>query len=74
MTLNQASGSEYYLIEHPGIIRNIDNAIATLGGNEAIQEVITITSPYKYSIFSHSKVQRHWNYAIIPITCIKRAL
>jgi hypothetical protein len=37
MELN--SSTEFYLIEYPGIIVNLENALRTLGGKDAIHSV-----------------------------------
>lgn len=42
--MTSAYDSELYLIEHPAIVVNLDNALNALGGEEAITEVHLIYS------------------------------
>jgi hypothetical protein len=39
MASSSASTSEFFLIEHPSVVKNLDNAISSLGGKDSIKEV-----------------------------------
>lgn len=61
-TSSRTSSAPWYLIpeenyigvEHPGVIRNIDRAIASLGGEQPLGEVITM-KPSITDIYTDSR-------------------